>query len=225
MDKLNIGGITPFSTIDYPDNLSAVFFFQGCVFKCPYCHNSEFQEIKEPSYTLKEFEVFIKERKGFLDAIVFSGGEPLLFLDELELLCKLSKESGFKTGLHTTGYSPERLKKLLDKGLIDWVGIDLKADMENYPFACGVEKNFFNGAVKSIETLKQSGIDFEVRTTVFKEFAEVDLLKKVLEIYNELKIETPVFQVYSEQGKPDKDIEIFLEKFKSENNLNFIVRK
>ena len=225
MDKLHIGGVTPFSTIDYPDNLSAIFFFQGCVFRCPYCHNSEFQEIKEPSYPLKEFKDFIKERKGFLDAIVFSGGEPLLFPNELELLCKLSKESGFKTGLHTAGHSPERLKKLLDKGLIDWVGIDLKADMESYPFACGIEKNFFDETVKSIQILKQSGVDFEVRTTVFKEIADVDLLKKVLETYNKLNIKTPVFQVYSEQGKPDKDIEIFLEKFKSESNLNFVVRK
>ncbi len=225
MEKLHIGGVTPFSTIDYPDNLSAIFFFQGCVFRCPYCHNSEFQETKEPSYLLKEFEDFIGDRKGFLDAIVFSGGEPLLFPDELKLLCKLSKESGFKTGLHTTGFSPERLKKLLDKGLIDWAGIDLKADMENYPFACGVEKNFFDETVKSIQILKQSGVDFEVRTTVFSEIAEVDLLKKIIETYNELGIETPVFQVYSEQGKPDKDIEIFLEQFKSENNLDFVIRK
>ncbi len=225
MKKLHIGGVTPFSTIDYPDNLSAVFFFQGCVFRCPYCHNSEFQEIKEPSYLLKEFVDFIGDRKGFLDAIVFSGGEPLLFLDELKLLCEISKENGFKTGLHTTGYSPERLSVLVEKRLINWAGIDLKADMDNYPFACGVEKNFFNETVKSIEILKQSGIDFEVRTTVFKEIAKVDLLKRVLETYNKLNIETPIFQVYSEQGKPDKEIEIFLEKFKSENNLNFVIRK
>ena len=225
MDKLHIGGVTPFSTIDYPDNLSAIFFFQGCVFRCPYCHNLEFQEIKEPFYPLKGFKDFIKERKGFLDAIVFSGGEPLLFPDELELLCKLSKESGFKTGLHTTGFSPERLNSLIEKGLIDWVGIDLKADMENYSVACGVEKNFFDETVKSIQILKQSGVDFEVRTTVFKEIANIDLLKKVLETYNELNIKAPVFQVYSEQGKPDKGIEIFLEKFKSENNLDFVIRK
>ncbi|BBB31751.1 pyruvate formate lyase activating enzyme [Thermotomaculum hydrothermale] len=225
MEKLHIGGITPFSTIDYPENLSAVFFFQGCVFRCPFCHNSEFQEVKKPYYSFEKFKKFVEERQGFLDAIVFSGGEPLLFDKELVFLAEDSKKSGFKVGLHTTGYSPERLKNLLDKKLIDWVGIDLKSVKENYPFACGIDRNYFDETVESINVLKQSGIEFEVRTTVFKEIANSDSLREILNLYSVLGIETPVFQVFSVDGKPDKEIELILEKFKLENNENFIIRK
>ncbi len=224
MNNLHIGGITPFSTLDYPDNLSAVFFFQGCVFKCPYCHNKEFQQVKKPTYSLEEFKSFLDERAGFLDAIVFSGGEPLMFIDELELLCGYSKEKGFKVGLHTTGYSPDRLKKLIDGKMLDWVGIDLKADRESYPFATGTEKNFFPETIQSIKLLKKSKIDFEVRTTVYREIANIESLKKIVDCYGDLEIYNPVFQVFSVEGKPDRDIELFLKTFKSQNNVEYIIR-
>ncbi len=224
MEFFNIGGVTPFSTIDYPECLSAVFYFKGCVFKCPYCHNREFVERGRPEYPFESFKEFVEERKEFLDAIVFSGGEPLLFIDELEFLADYVKRCGLKVAIHTTGYSPDRLKILVDKNLIDWAGIDLKADRKNYPFASGTKKNYFEKTAESIEILKDSGIEFEVRTTVFKELANFEKLELLFKEYRALEIKNPVLQVYSENGVVDKGIKSFVFQFLEKTNYKAILR-
>ncbi len=224
MLKLSIGGITPFSTIDYPNRLSAVFFFQGCPFRCPYCHNSEFQEVKRGDYPFEEFASFLEERNGFLDAVVFSGGEPLLFPKEVETMSRFAKEQGYLTGLHTTGYNPENLKRLLEENLIDWVGIDLKSHREFYPEASGVEKNFFPQVVQSMELLKKHKIDFEVRTTVYEKIANEESLKKLFNEYKILEIEQPVIQIFSEKGFVDFKIREVVKNFMKKNSISAIIR-
>ena len=224
MLTLSIGGITPFSTIDYPDKLSAVFYFQGCLFRCPYCHNGEFQEIKKPQFPFSEFASFIKERKGFLDAVVFSGGEPLMFPEELEKLSEFARDNGYFVGLHTTGFAPEKLEYLLKNNLLDWVGIDLKSHRELYPVASGVEKNFFPETEKSIELLKKYSVDFEVRTTVYEAIADEENLNKLFEEYEKLGIESPVIQIFSEKGIVDGKIKEAVESFIEKNGFSAVIR-
>lgn len=225
MEFFNIGGVTPFTTIDFPECLSAVFYFKGCVFNCPYCHNREFIERGEPGYPFESFKAFIDERKDFLDAIVFSGGEPLLFIDELEFLADYVKRCGLKVGIHTTGYSPEKLKKIIDKGLIDWAGIDLKADRKNYPFASGTKRNYFEKTAESIEILKNRGVDFEVRTTIFEGLADFEKLAMLIDEYRNLKIANPVFQIYSQNGVPERGIKKCVEDFLSTHSLRVSLRE
>ncbi len=223
MQKFHIGGITPFTSIDFPEKLSCVFYFQGCVFRCPYCHNAEFQEKKEAKYSFSEVADFLKERVGLLDAVVFSGGEPLLFVNELSELASFAKKKGFLVGLHTTGYSPEKLRKLIDEKLVDWVGIDLKSHKDFYPEASGVKKNFFPETIESIKLLKEQNVDFEVRTTVYKDIADKNSIENILSVYEKLGV-NPVFQVYSENGKRDTEILAFLNNFLKQSPSSFKIR-
>lgn len=162
---LNIGGITPLTTIDYPDHLSAVIFCQGCPWRCRYCHNSELiSRYQHTSYQWPAIVEKLKQRSGFLDAVVFSGGEPTLQKDLPEAI-KDVKKLGFKVGLHTAGCYPKRLEKLLPK--LDWVGLDIKAQEDDYESITGVPGSGQN-AWESLRILNQSDIEHDIRITVYE---------------------------------------------------------
>jgi pyruvate formate lyase activating enzyme len=125
MSKIVVGGVEKFSAVDFPGKLSAVVFMQGCPWKCPFCHNASIREIlSENEFSWQLFIEFLKSRVGKLDAVTFSGGEPLVQEGLYEAINDV-KEMGFQIGLHTGGYRPEHLAKILP--LIDWVGLDIKA--------------------------------------------------------------------------------------------------
>ena len=127
MKHITIGGVETFSTVDFPNKMAAVVFMQGCPWLCPFCHNKALQEIgAESSFIWEKFFEFLQSRKGILDAVVFSGGEPLV-QDELKDQIEEVKSLGYKIGLHTGGYRPEALAKVLP--LVDWVGFDIKAPL------------------------------------------------------------------------------------------------
>lgn len=158
-----IAALLKFSTLDYPGELSAVVFTQGCPIRCVYCHNPDFQDYtKDGTIALDELFSFLQERKGLLDAVVFSGGEPLMQPGLYEVM-SLVKQEGFLIGLHTAGTLPNKLKQVLP--LLDWVGFDIKTDFTHYEKITQVP-NTGQLAEESFELLKESGIDFEVRTTV-----------------------------------------------------------
>ena len=125
--EVRLGGLTPYTSIDYPGQLSAVVFVQGCPWRCGYCHNPHLQPRRRPA-ALRWSEVlhFLRQRTGLLDAVVFSGGEPTLdpalpaAIDEVRAL-------GFKIGLHSAGIHPQRLQAVLPR--VDWVGLDIKAPL------------------------------------------------------------------------------------------------
>ena len=133
---MNIGGFLKFSTIDYPDKLSAVIFCQGCRLKCTYCYNTSLRDINEEGYHKWEtIYTFLKERVGKLEAVVFSGGEPLEQDDLLEKI-KLVKELGYLVGIHTAGIKPNKLKEVIN--YIDWIGFDIKSPFDyNYDLITG----------------------------------------------------------------------------------------
>ncbi len=164
MQKINIGGIERFSLVDYPGQVAAVIFLQGCPWRCPFCYNTELQKIgQNGNHDWNVIFEFLQKRTKALDAVVFSGGEPLV-QDSLEEKIKEVKALGYKIGLHTGGYRPEHLKKILP--LLDWVGFDIKAPFveENYQKAVG-GANHLNKAQESLQLLLESGINFECRTT------------------------------------------------------------
>jgi pyruvate formate lyase activating enzyme len=218
-----IGGVTPFSTLDCPGSISCVFYFQGCPFRCPYCHNVEFQPVNPPAYKLSDFVEFLWPRKGFLETVVFSGGEPLLFPQELSELTKLAVDEGFEVALQTSGFEPEVLKEYVTEFPVKWVGIDLKAGLQDYCLATGVKQNYFLQVAKSIHALKDSGVPFEVRTTIFPELLEGGRLDSLLKSAQNLGVEKTVWQVYCQNGRPDPDVKERVVEFVHEGRLEAFV--
>ena len=165
-ETIRVGGVETFSTVDFPEKICATVFMQGCPWRCPFCHNAMLQDINADSgFIWSKFVEFLKTRTKLLDAVVFSGGEPLV-QNGLETAIKQVKELGFKIGLHTGGYRPEHLEKIIP--LLDWVGFDIKAPFidDKYEKAIGVcVKTQLPAVLKSLDILLTSGIDFECRTT------------------------------------------------------------
>ncbi len=175
-----IGGLQQFSLLDYPGCVSAIIFTQGCNFRCQFCYNPMLvwpdkvgklkyardieQQKDHPKIKEDDLFVFLKSRVGKLDAIVITGGEPCLQKDLFEFIKKI-KKLGFLIKLDTNGSYPEILEKLLDKKLIDYMAMDLKAPAEKYSQTTGVAENF-NNIKKSVKIIMQSGLPYEFRTTV-----------------------------------------------------------
>lgn len=171
--SLRIGGLTPLTTVDYPQELSAVIFCQGCPWRCRYCHNGHLVPAKGGGQiSWSEVLTFLEARAGLLDAVVFSGGEPTLQSALPEAMAQV-RSLGFKIGLHTAGPYPKRLRRLLP--YLDWVGLDIKALPESYPHITGVPDSG-QKAWESLELLLRTNIPLEVRTTLVPDWSdEIDL--------------------------------------------------
>lgn len=167
--SLQLGGLTPFTTIDYPGLLSAVLFVQGCAWRCRYCHNPHLQPRAGPAaLDWAEITAWLRQRQGLLDAVVFSGGEPTLDPALHDAMAEV-RALGFKVGLHTAGLAPRRLQDLLP--LLDWVGLDIKAPLSNddsHAFIVGRHGGVAPVA-RSLALLQQSAaagnLSLECRTT------------------------------------------------------------
>jgi pyruvate formate lyase activating enzyme len=161
--SLKVGGLTRLSTCDWPGQLAATVFCQGCAWDCPYCHNPGLRQA-QPDAPISWSSIldFLDSRRGLLDAVVFSGGEPTLqpaILDAVEDVRKL----GFRIGLHTAGMMPDRFGLLLPS--LDWVGFDVKAPFHAYSGITGAERSG-SDALASLRLLLESRVPHEIRTTV-----------------------------------------------------------
>jgi anaerobic ribonucleoside-triphosphate reductase activating protein len=162
-EKLKIGGFVPFTATDYPDHLAAVVFCQGCPWRCGYCHNPHLLPTRSKEmHDWSAIAAFLETRRGLLDAVVFSGGEPTL-QDALPAAMRAVRDMGFRVGLHTAGIYPRKLAAVLP--LVDWVGMDVKAPFGAYERVTGVVKSGVS-ACESAKLVIASGIAHEFRTTV-----------------------------------------------------------
>ncbi|QTF93771.1 anaerobic ribonucleoside-triphosphate reductase activating protein [Halomonas sp. BM-2019] len=164
LPRLPVAGLTPMTTLDYPDHLACVVFLQGCPLRCGYCHNPGMLAPRraEPG-EWAEVEAFLGKRRGLLDGIVFSGGEPTLHAD-LPAAAARARALGFKTGLHTAGVYPRRLAEALPH--LDWVGLDVKSPAARFDAIVGRRPGLAAAHAKSLKLLLRSGVAFECRTTV-----------------------------------------------------------
>ncbi|MGQ0524761.1 MAG: anaerobic ribonucleoside-triphosphate reductase activating protein [Betaproteobacteria bacterium] len=195
--SLRVGGVVPLSTTDYPDHLSAVVFCQGCPWRCTYCHNPHLLPRRGASEIAWEDVIaFLERRRGLLDAVVFSGGEPTLQPALIDAV-RAVKALGFKAGLHTAGVHPSRLAAVLP--LIDWIGMDVKTQFHRYSSITGVPGSGAR-ARHSMELVLRSGISYEIRTTVHPGLMAEETLEQLADELAGLGVRRYVLQQFRRQG-------------------------
>ena len=169
-----LAGLAKSSLVDYPGFIACVLFTPGCNFDCFYCHNRSLIDGTHDLISPHSVQTFLAQRTGLLDAIVITGGEPTLQNDLAAYIASL-KPLGFKIKLDTNGSAPQIIKQLLQNNACDYYAVDFKAPPLRYREICGPQANP-TGVLKTIQLLLQSGVDFEVRTTVLPQFSEADLI-------------------------------------------------
>ncbi len=184
---MKIGGLQKISLIDYPGRISAIVFTQGCNFRCPYCHNPELVDPAQYGPILSEEEVisFLEKRRGKLDAVTVTGGEPTLQPD-LDRFFQEIKGMGYLTKIDTNGSNPDVLERLIRGHLVDYLAMDVKGPLQKYERIANVKVQTAK-IQRSIELITASGIEHEFRTTVVRSqldnedlIATSELLKKGL---------------------------------------------
>jgi len=221
-----LGGYQKLTLIDYPGKLAATVFTVGCSFRCPFCHNPELVDLKlvHEEKSEQEFFKFLKKRKGKLEGVCITGGEPTIQPDIVGFIRKIRK-LGFVVKLDTNGTRPDVLKKILDAKSIDYVAMDIKHSQEKYPEAVGKSVDIARVRL-SVNLLMKSGIDYEFRTTVVPgihaESDFEDIVKWIrgaksyyLQKYREIKI------LDQHLSKKTKGKSLNLEKIKEKYEKNF----
>lgn len=175
-----IGGFQRFSLIDYPGKICAIVFTQGCNFRCSYCHNPELVDPKRYSRPIAEEEIidFLANRRGKLDAVEITGGEPTLQPDLIDFMSEL-KKLGYLVKLDSNGSKPEILSEAIEHEIVDYIAMDVKAPLERYREITGSRVDPAK-IEHSIELIMSSGLDYEFRTTVVKsQLGKRDILEIV----------------------------------------------
>lgn len=228
---MKIGGLQKLTLIDFPGKIAATIFISGCSFRCPWCHSPELvlpEKIKKhPKISEKYLFDFLKERKGLLEGVCLTGGEPTLNKNLPEFIKKI-KKIGFLVKLDTNGSNPEMLKKLIDKKLIDYLAMDVKAPLtqnskfktQNYEKVTGVKIDL-EKIKESIEIIKNSGLEYEFRLTVVP---GLHSKKDIIQIAKDI---SPAKAFYLQNFRPKKNIDPKFEKIKpySEDFLKEIQKK
>ena len=176
---MKIQGLQKLTLLDYPGKIACTVFLGGCNFRCPFCHNGGLAlgDDADGIMSVEELLAFLDSRRGRLQAVCISGGEPTLHSDLPELIGEI-KSRGFEVKLDTNGTNPDMLSSLIADGLIDYVAMDIKNSPEKYALTTGVNSNF-NAVRESAALLMQGRVDFEFRTTLAKELHTADDLEAI----------------------------------------------
>jgi len=205
---MNIGGLQKTSLLDYPDKISAIIWTIGCNFRCPFCYNTNLVIGTAKKIPEKEILAFLNKRKGLIEAVVISGGEPLMQNDIEHFLEKI-KKLGYAIKVDTNGTYPNVLQKLLEKKLIDYVSMDVKAPKNKYSRLSGVTTDI-SKIEKSIEVIKKFAPHYEFKTTFIptllhqKDIIEIAKWLENAENYylQKFKDDVPVISSELEEVKP-----------------------
>lgn len=163
-----LGGLQKLTLLDFPEHVACTVFTLGCNFRCPFCHNAPLVLTKDtPQYAVDDFFRFLEMRKGLLDGVAVTGGEPLLQKDIADFLAKI-KEMGYAVKLDTNGAFPEKLAQLLQDGLVDFVAMDIKNSPQKYEMTAGCA-GILEDVRKSAAMLMEGKTPFEFRTTAVKQ--------------------------------------------------------
>lgn len=174
---MNIAGVQKLTLLDFPEHTACTVFTSGCNFRCPFCHNSDLLKKQENSLSQEEFFNFLTSRKGKLDGVCITGGEPLLQKDIVQFIRKI-RELGFLVKLDTNGSNFLALKSIIQGKEVDYVAMDIKNIPEKYHISCGCPVDIDN-VKNSVELLKMGYVDYEFRTTVVKELNQISDFKQI----------------------------------------------
>lgn len=177
---MKIQGLQKLTLLDYPEKVACTVFFAGCNFRCPFCHNASLVVNIPPvgEMTEEEFFSFLKKRQGILDGVCITGGEPLL-QSEIEEFIRKIKDLGYAVKLDTNGSFPDKLKMLVEKGLVDYVAMDIKNCPDTYAVTAGVQTLDIEAIQKSVAYLKERHVPYEFRTTVVKNYHTKEGFEKI----------------------------------------------
>lgn len=179
--SFKLAGLQKTTFIDYPEKIACIVFTQGCNFRCGYCHNPELFENKEPVLSVPAFFEFLNKRKGKLDGVVITGGEPTLHGKDLIEFIKEVKSLGFLVKLDTNGTHPDVLQEVLNENLLDYIAMDIKAPLAKYKTITQTDIDT-KIIKKSIDMIMNSGVDYEFRTTIVKSQLSVEDLRQIGEL-------------------------------------------
>jgi pyruvate formate lyase activating enzyme len=230
-------GLEKFSLVEWPGKMAAIIFTGGCNFRCPFCHNPELIDINHenvpPAYPWEEIDKFLEKKKGWIDAIMITGGEPTIHPDLPKVLKKI-KEKGFSVGVATNGGNPEMLSDIIKNKLVDRICLDIKGSPNKYPLAIGKNDYDIAPIKKSVDSVINGSVPYELRITIVPGITEKeDILeigefikgakKIVLQQFRPLKTLDKSYQSKVPYCK-DEIIEMAkeLEKYVEEVNLDFI---
>ncbi len=185
---VEIKGLEKFSPKDFPGYISSTVFLGGCNFRCPFCHNSDLVLRPEilPTFPLDYFLSFLDSRKGWLEGICISGGEPLL-QDDLETLLILIKDRNLLVKIDTNGSFPSRLENLIQKKLVDHIAMDVKAPLKRYQEVTRATVNE-EDIVRSVDIIKNSGLGYVFRTTLVPGLVGPEDIKQICQMLDGAKI-------------------------------------
>lgn len=172
---MRISGFQKMTLLDFPGRVACTVFTAGCNMRCPFCHNAALVTHIDNSVSFGEDEIldYLKKRKGLLDGVCITGGEPLLQAGIEDFIAKV-KAIGYAVKLDTNGTFPEKLISLVDKGLVDYVAMDIKNCKEKYAATAGIDTLDINAIEQSVEFLLKGRVEFEFRTTIVKELHTVE---------------------------------------------------
>ena len=189
---MKISGLEKLTLTDFPGHIACIVFTQGCNFRCPFCQNSTLLPNEDGLLSEDYVMDYLEKRKNVLEGVVITGGEPTIQKDLKEFIKKI-KQKGLKVKLDTNGSNPKVVKELLDDNLLDYVAMDIKNAFSDYDKITGVKAKIDN-IKESIKLLKSSKIDYEFRTTIVKEFHDIDKIKEIAKVVDGSKYFLQNFQ-------------------------------
>jgi len=179
-----ISGLQKTTLLDYPGHVAATVFLAGCNFRCPFCHNMNIVDGEDNVSVYSEDEIlsFLNKRKGVLSGVCITGGEPTLNINLPDFIKKI-KDLGYLVKLDTNGSNYKMLNSLVYEGLIDYVAMDVKTSLSNYPLVAGISKDkteeMMSNVEKSISFLLSGKIEYEFRTTIVKQYHDLETMKEI----------------------------------------------
>lgn len=178
--KMKIHGLQKMTLLDFPGKVACTVFLGGCDLRCPFCHNAELLDGTAPAVMDgEELLAFLRRRKGLLDGVAVTGGEPLLRGEELERLAEQIRELGYPLKLDTNGTHPQQLRRMIDGGLVSYVAMDIKNAPERYAETCGLAEMDLGPVRESAALLLEGRTDYEFRTTTVAELHDAESFRKI----------------------------------------------
>lgn len=225
---MNFSGFLKTTLIDYPDTLASVVYLPKCNFRCGYCHNSDLVFYHSTEYDEELIINHLKKRKGIIDGIVITGGEPTLHNDLFKFMKKV-KDLGVKVKLDTNGYKPDVIKKIIENNLVDYIAMDIKNTYKNYANTVSINNFRYDNIKESINIIINSGIEYEFRTTLIKEFHSTFDVLEMGNLINGAKKYVLQQYEYSDKQIIDKKYSFFtveeMEVLKNELKLAYNIGK